>query len=528
MKLICIGDSLTFGYGVRPSQRWTRLCAQETGWEIVNEGISGDTTGGMLVRLRALLAERDICVQRPLVLLMGGANDIFFSGTDTGARANMGAMLNTVATYLHSSRAGRIMQMVCPAWFFERRIFMPRKNEMGRAANGTGSIRKIERIVNGKKYTNYQGRYTTGYDPGTGKQVQGCVSGKTKKEVAQKLTQITADIDNGTFIPRTKTTLGDWLDTWYRQFLINVKPRTLEIYEVVIRKHIKPYLGATALNDLTYFSVQNFYNDSYRIRGLSAKSMRNVNCVLHSALQKAVEAGLIRSNPANNCVLPKIAPRDIHPFDEQEITAFLKEIKGDELEDLLIFTLFTGLREGEVMGLQWKNVDFQRGTILINRQWQRVRVNGVGSYQLVSPKNNKSRILEPASFVMELLRRHKTEQERQAKQVGASWENSGFVFTDATGHPHSEHIVYRHFKRAAVAIGRPDARFHDLRHSYAVASLRAGDDIKTLQSNLGHATAAFTLDVYGHVTDEMRHQSSSRMGRYIQDVLRVDSTFETA
>ena len=94
MKLICIGDSLTFGYGVRPSQRWTRLCAQETGWEIVNEGISGDTTGGMLVRLRALLADRDICVQRPLVLLMGGANDIFFSGTDTGARANMGAMLN--------------------------------------------------------------------------------------------------------------------------------------------------------------------------------------------------------------------------------------------------------------------------------------------------------------------------------------------------------------------------------------------------------------------------------------------------
>ena len=86
MKLICIGDSLTFGYGVRPSQRWTRLCAQETGWEIVNEGISGDTTGGMLVRLRALLAERDICVQHPLALLMGGANDIFFSGTDTGAR----------------------------------------------------------------------------------------------------------------------------------------------------------------------------------------------------------------------------------------------------------------------------------------------------------------------------------------------------------------------------------------------------------------------------------------------------------
>ncbi|MFR5846253.1 MAG: lipoate--protein ligase [Oscillospiraceae bacterium] len=120
MKLICIGDSLTFGYGVRPSQRWTRLCAQETGWEIVNEGISGDTTGGMLVRLRTLLAERDICVQRPLMLLMGGANDIFFSGTDTGARANMGAMLNQLLSLGVHTMIG-IPMPICaenapPAW----------------------------------------------------------------------------------------------------------------------------------------------------------------------------------------------------------------------------------------------------------------------------------------------------------------------------------------------------------------------------------------------------------------------------
>ena len=104
MKLICIGDSLTFGYGVRPSQRWTRLCAQETGWEIVNEGISGDTTGGMLVRLRALLAERDI----------------FFSGTDTGARANMGAMLNQLLSLGVHTMIG-IPTPICaenapPAW----------------------------------------------------------------------------------------------------------------------------------------------------------------------------------------------------------------------------------------------------------------------------------------------------------------------------------------------------------------------------------------------------------------------------
>lgn len=96
MKLICIGDSLTYGYGVHPPQRWTRLCAQETGWEIVNEGISGDTTGGMLARLQRLFPELradSICAEHPRVLLMGGSNDVFYSGVDTGARANMGTMI---------------------------------------------------------------------------------------------------------------------------------------------------------------------------------------------------------------------------------------------------------------------------------------------------------------------------------------------------------------------------------------------------------------------------------------------------
>ena len=142
MKLICIGDSLTFGYGVRPSQRWTRLCAQETGWEIVNEGISGDTTGGMLVRLRALLAERDICVQRPLVLLMGGANDIFFSGTDTGARANMGAMLNQLLSLGVHTMIG-IPTPICaenapPAWPWW--IFAVRNGSWSSIAHGCGAL----------------------------------------------------------------------------------------------------------------------------------------------------------------------------------------------------------------------------------------------------------------------------------------------------------------------------------------------------------------------------------------------------
>ena len=97
MRLICVGDSLTFGFGVRPSQRWTHLCAQQTGWNICNEGVNGDTTGGMLARLQRLFPELragGICAEHPRVLLMGGSNDVFYSGVDTGARANMGAMIH--------------------------------------------------------------------------------------------------------------------------------------------------------------------------------------------------------------------------------------------------------------------------------------------------------------------------------------------------------------------------------------------------------------------------------------------------
>lgn len=119
---------------------------------------------------------------------------------------------------------------------------------------------------------------------------------------------------------------------------------------------------------------------------------------------------------------------------------------------------------------------------------------------------------------MAILKAHKAAQEQQRLYVGAAWEDNNLVFTDGLGHHLTNSIVYRHFKRAAAAIGRPDARFHDLRHSYAVASIRSGDDIKTVQDNLGHATASFTLDVYGHVTEQMRQASSNRMEQFFQSV----------
>ena len=123
---------------------------------------------------------------------------------------------------------------------------------------------------------------------------------------------------------------------------------------------------------------------------------------------------------------------------------------------------------------------------------------------------------------MEMLRQHRAKQAEWQLRAGELWENpAGFVFTNEIGGHLVSWTVARKYKEVVTSIGRPDARFHDLRHTYAVAAIRSGDDIKTVQGNLGHATAAFTLDVYGHVTDQMKQASAARMENYIKTVLNL-------
>ena len=388
-----------------------------------------------------------------------------------------------------------------------------------------GNIRKKSRMVNGKTYTYYEARYTEGFDPGTGKQIQRSISGKTQKEVAQKLKAAIAALDTGTYIAPCKMTVGEWMDTWSKQYLGGVKESTVAAYNATIRTHIKPGIGAVRIDALDTNLVQNFYN---RLReptkdrdAVSPKTVKNVHGILHKALQQAVANGYIRFNPTNACVLPRIEKKELQPLDEAETKLFLDAVKGHPLELLYTVTLFTGMREGEALGLTWDRVDFMRGTILISRQLQKEKKAG-GQFRLVSLKNDKPRRIMPAPWVMQLLRDRKLQQYEHKEKAGAAWSNPmNLVFTNELGGHLIPQTVVRHFKEIVSSIGRPDARFHDLRHSYAVASLRSGDDIKTVQGNLGHATAAFTLDVYGHVTNQMQEASAVRMEAYIKGILNL-------
>ena len=254
---------------------------------------------------------------------------------------------------------------------------------------------------------------------------------------------------------------------------------------------------------LNAHTIQHFYN-GLRKKGLSPKTIKNIHGVLHEALQQAVMIGYLRVNPSDPCALPRVVKKDIKPLDDDTIRQFVEVVQGHRLELLYLVTLFTGLREGEVLGLAWDRVDLDKGTLLIDRQLQRA--------------NDRWRRITPADFVMELLRRQRSRQAEWRLRAGPAWEDSGLVFTDELGKHLSPYTVYNNYKRLVALIGRPDARVHDLRHSYAVAAIKSGDDIKTVQGNLGHATAAFTLDVYGHVTDQMKRDSAERMQKFIKSV----------
>lgn len=388
-----------------------------------------------------------------------------------------------------------------------------------------GNIRKKTNTVNGKTYTYYEARYTEGFDPGTGKQIQRSISGKTQKEVAQKLKAALAALDSGTYIAPCKMTVGEWMDVWSKQYLGGVKDSTVAAYNATIRTHIKPGIGAIRLDALDTHLVQSFYNglrEPTKDRdAVSPKTVKNVHGILHKALQQAVANGYIRFNPTNSCILPRVEKKELQPLDEAETKLFLDAVKGHRFELLFTFTLFSGLREGEALGLTWDRVDFMRGTILVSKQLQKEKKAG-GEFRLVSLKNDKPRRITPAPWVMQLLRDRKLQQYEHKEKAGAAWSNPmNLVFTNELGGNLIPQTVVRHFKEIVASIGRPDARFHDLRHSYAVASLRSGDDIKTVQGNLGHATAAFTLDVYGHVTNQMQEASAVRMEAYIKGILNL-------
>lgn len=377
-------------------------------------------------------------------------------------------------------------------------------------ANGSGTIRKR---ADGR----WEGKYTLGYEPKTGKLIRKSVYGKTQKEVRLALSKIVSEMDSGTYAEPSKMKVSQWLDEWLASYTMNIKPATRSAYEEHIRVHIKPSLGDIPLKQLSTRDIQQLYTNLLKERELSPKTVRNIHGVLHRTLEQAKLLGYIRVNPADAAVTPRVEKKQVETLDAEDIGKFLAAIRGTKYEYPLFVAVFTGLRQGELLGLTWDCVDFEHGMLLINKQHNRVK--GDTEFRFASLKNDKARVLTAADEVMEVLKLQKERQTAWAAALGDGWSNpDNLVFTTEFGRYINNKVLYQNFKRIMKKLGNPNLRFHDLRHTYAVNSLRAGDDIKTLQENLGHATASFTLSTYAHATPGMKRESAKRMTEFIRTV----------
>lgn len=390
---------------------------------------------------------------------------------------------------------------------------MPRKKN----AQGAGTIRK-------RPDGRWEARYTTGFDPVTGRQIQRSIYGKTQREVREQLAQITTELDTGTYIVPSQMTLEQWLEVWLREYMFDKKWSTIKHYKAQVKVHILPALGRVPLAQLDPHRIQSFYNGLLR-GGLSAKSVRNVHGILNKCLSIAMRLEYLRRNPAQLVTLPRVEHKEIKPLTDEQVQRTFSIAGHDGYGMLLKLVMFTGLRLGEAIGLTWDSVDFTKRRLTVSKQLQK-RPLADGGFTFAPLKNDKTRVIAPAPFVLDLLKQWQQTQAEDRLRAGWEWQGwkseqerkAAVIFTTPFGaHLHPQ-TVYNHFKKLAIQVEAPNARVHDLRHTYAVLSLQNGDDVKTVQNNLGHATAAFTLDVYGHVSERMKEDSAMRMQQYIESL----------
>lgn len=403
---------------------------------------------------------------------------------------------------------------------------------MGRNAKGAGTIREVTKIKNGKKYTWWEGQVTIGTDPGSGKQKRKTFTGKSQKEVLKKMQAVSNSVNEGTYFEPAKITVKEWFEVWLSEYMAAVKPLTVQQYRSMSETHIYPALGSVKLCKLTAPQLQKFFNQlaidgkkqrrknpqtgKMEIMGtgqpLSPKSIRNIYDIMSKSFNTAIQQGMMKESVLQRVTIPKVIHEEVKPLTEEQQKAFFKAIQGHDFRTLYILAIFTGLREGEIIGLTWDCIDLQKGMLKVYRQLQRMPGKW-SEWRFVPLKNSKTRAIKLSPYVVGLLDQLKQKQ----KVIKLPTEEAAdFVFTNELGQPLNNATVYENFKKIAAQIGIPEARFHDLRHTFAVNCLQCGDNPKTVQEALGHATAAFTLNVYGHVSERMMEEHASRQQEYIK------------
>ena len=380
-----------------------------------------------------------------------------------------------------------------------------------RRANGEGSIRKR---TDGR----WEGRYTAGYDPGTGKRVIKNVLGKTQAEVKTKLKAAVEQAQRVDVIRADDYTMATWLRTWYELYSKpNVRPSTANYYHRSIEQHVIPRIGNIKLSQLTSRDIQKLYRDlqeNGRLRevqrakkpGLSNATVRGIHMMLHNALDRAVKERLILRNPTEDCIIPKIEKQEMKILHPEDMSAYLQAADNHGVLPMFYLELVSGVRKGELVALLWDDLDTASRIISVSKQ---AAVRN-GEITISRPKTETSvrRISIPQEAIDLLIQEH--EKHPDNPYMFPSPKTGGMYYPDS--------VVNLH-KKLLKDAGLEHIRFHDLRHTFATMALQNGVDVKTVSSMLGHYDAGFTLRTYTHATRQAQNEAAEKMGSFMTQMM---------
>jgi integrase len=370
---------------------------------------------------------------------------------------------------------------------------------MGKRGNGEGGISR-------RKDGLYMARYTVHTATGAKRKT---LYGKTRREVDEKLTKAKADRDSGLVFDADNMKLGEYLGRWLTDSVRDtVKATTYETYERLMRLHLVPTLGRVKLKNLTPTHVRGLYREKLD-SGLSPTSVQRVHALLHKALKQAVHDGLVPRNVTEAVKAPRQSRNEIPTLTREQVRIFLSSAKGDRLEALYLLAIHTGLRQGELLGLKWSDIDLDRGTLQVRRILSAAKEGP----RFTTPKSNQGRNVRLTTQAVQALRDHRKRQVQERLKHAAFWKDHGLVFTTLIGTPLNRHNVFsRSFKPLLRRAELPDMPFHALRHSFATLMLTSGEHPKVVQEMMGHSGIRVTMDFYSHVLPDMQKEAVNRLG----------------
>lgn len=349
------------------------------------------------------------------------------------------------------------------------------------------------------------GGYCIVYDAGKypdGKRRQKWKSGfKTKKEAEKALRTLIEEEESSFIKTQEHCTLGVYLTEWLNSYCEGRLARnTINGYRVNVEKHIIPHIGQTPLCDLQPEQIEKLYAQ-LQSGGLAGTSVLYIHRVLRKALNTAVKSRKLRINITDYVEAPTKSKFRPSVLRQNEIFRLLEQVKNSEIFIPVLFAVTLGMRRGEALGMKWSDIDFDHGTLEVQRT--ATTYKGGVIYSDVKTANSHRTLCIPQNVMLHLLE-HKEKQRLQGERIGEGFNSDGLITCRADGSPVTSNILDKAFKQALKAAELPRIRFHDLRHTNATMMLQQNVPAKIVSSMLGHSSIGITLDTYSHVITEMQ------------------------